>query len=75
MTGTSLTESPLDPADAVYTTVVPAGEPWLHPLDAGQTLRILDLEGNQAADTLFERSPCSVPIDNRPCGARRMRAS
>ena len=53
MTGTSLTESRLDPANAVYTTVVPAGEPWLYPLNAGQTLRILDLEGNQAADTLF----------------------
>jgi urea carboxylase-associated protein 1 len=53
MTGSTLTESQLDPADAVYTTVVPAGEPWLHPLNTGQTLRILDLEGNQAADTLF----------------------
>jgi urea carboxylase-associated protein 1 len=53
MTGTKLTESQLDPADAVYTAVVPAGEPWLHPLHAGQTLRILDLEGNQAVDTLF----------------------
>ena len=53
MTGTALTESQLDPADAVYTTVVPAGEPWLHPLKAGQPLRILDLEGNQAIDTLF----------------------
>jgi len=53
MTGTKLTESQLDPADAVYTAVVPAGEPWLHPLKTGQTLRILDLEGNQAVDTLF----------------------
>ena len=53
MTGTSLTESRHDPANAVYTTVEPAGEPWLNPLNAGQTLRILDLEGNQAADTLF----------------------
>jgi urea carboxylase-associated protein 1 len=53
MTGAKLTESQLDPADAVYTAVVPAGEPWLHPLKAGQSLRILDLEGNQAVDTLF----------------------
>jgi urea carboxylase-associated protein 1 len=53
MTGAKLTESQLDPADAVYTAVVPAGEPWLHPLKTGQTLRILDLEGNQAVDTLF----------------------
>jgi urea carboxylase-associated protein 1 len=45
--------SKLDPAHAVFTCDVPAGEPWLHALRAGQTLRILDLEGNQAVDTLF----------------------
>ena len=33
--------------------VVPAGECWLDTLPAGGTLRIVDLEGNQAADTLF----------------------
>ena len=48
-----LTISPLDPARAVYDQVVPSGEPWIHPLAAGQTLRIVDLEGNQAVDTLF----------------------
>jgi urea carboxylase-associated protein 1 len=48
-----LTESPRDPVDAVYDQVVPAGEPWLHELRRGQTLRILDLEGNQAVDTIF----------------------
>ena len=45
--------SPLDPARAVYDQVVPSGEPWMHPLAAGQTLRIVDLKGNQAVDTLF----------------------
>ncbi len=45
--------SALDPAAAIYTAVIPAGEPWLHPVRRGQTLRILDLEGNQAVDTLF----------------------
>jgi urea carboxylase-associated protein 1 len=45
--------SPLDPADAVVDVVVPAGEPWLHRLRSGQVLRIVDLEGNQAVDTLF----------------------
>jgi urea carboxylase-associated protein 1 len=45
--------STLDPAHAVHQCDVPAGEPWLYRLEAGQTLRILDLEGNQAADTLF----------------------
>ncbi len=47
------TESKLLPADAIYRQIVPAGEYWLHRIDAGQTFRILDLEGNQAADTLF----------------------
>ena len=30
-----------------------AGEPWLGAIKAGQTLRIVDLEGNQAVDVLF----------------------
>jgi len=38
--------STLDPAQAVHQCDVPAGEPWLYRLEAGQTLRILDLEGN-----------------------------
>jgi urea carboxylase-associated protein 1 len=46
-------ESPLDPATAQYRKVVPAGDYWIHAVRQGETLRILDLEGNQAADTLF----------------------
>jgi uncharacterized protein len=46
-------ESTLDPAKAIYREVIPAGDPWLHEVKRGQTLRIVDLEGNQAADTLF----------------------
>src|SRR6195952_3802590 len=38
---------------AVYSATIPAGEPWLKEVKAGQTLRLLDLEGNQAVDTLF----------------------
>lgn len=37
----------------VYRVVVPAGEPWLYELTTGQTLRIVDLHGNQAVDTMF----------------------
>lgn len=48
-----LKESTLNPEEAVYREVIPAGEFWLHRINKGQTLRILDLEGNQAADTLF----------------------
>jgi urea carboxylase-associated protein 1 len=38
---------------ASFRKIVPAGDYWMEPLKQGQTLRILDLEGNQAADTLF----------------------
>lgn len=48
-----LTTSPLLPEQALMRQTVPAGDYWLQELKAGQTLRILDLEGNQAADTLF----------------------
>jgi uncharacterized protein len=34
-------------------SVVPAGEPWMGVVWAGQSLRIVDMEGNQAVDTLF----------------------
>ena len=46
-------ESPLKADDASYRKVVDAGDYWMHVVKQGQTLRILDLEGNQAADTLF----------------------
>ena len=48
-----LVESPLDPALAVLDDIHPAGEPWMKTLKHGQTLRMVDLEGNQAVDTLF----------------------
>jgi urea carboxylase-associated protein 1 len=50
---TTTIESPLHPATAVYEALVPAGEPWVHEIRAGQYLRIVDVEGNQAADSLF----------------------
>ena len=40
---------------ATTTTHIPAGEPSLTELKAGQTLRILDLQGNQAVDRSEER--------------------
>jgi len=48
-----LKESDRDPATATYRKVVPAGDYWMHVVRAGEALRIVDLEGNQAADTLF----------------------
>ena len=49
----AIVESKLNLSDAVYDLTLPAGEPWLHEVQQGQVLRILDLEGNQAVDTLF----------------------
>jgi urea carboxylase-associated protein 1 len=49
----NLCESKLDPANAVFDHCLPAGEPWFHTILRGQTLRIIDLEGNQAVDTIF----------------------
>ena len=50
---TTTAASALAPADAVLDEVVAAGEPWMRRLARGQVLRIVDLEGNQAVDTLF----------------------
>lgn len=36
----------------IHDEVVPARAPWLHLVKRGQTLRIIDLEGNQAVDFL-----------------------
>jgi len=49
----TLIESTLQPEAAVFRHVIPAGEPYLFEVKAGQTVRLLDLEGNQAVDTLF----------------------
>lgn len=48
-----LVESQLNPALAVLDDIHPAGEPWMKTVKRGQTLRIVDLEGNQAVDTIF----------------------
>ena len=48
-----LTESPRHTETANLRTTVHAGDYWVYRLQEGQTLRITDLEGNQAADTLF----------------------
>jgi uncharacterized protein len=53
MSGMNIVESKLDAGGAAYRCVVPAGEPWIRELQKGQHFRIVDLGGNQAADTLF----------------------
>lgn len=46
-------ESQLKPETARFRETVAAGDYFLKTVKAGETFRILDLEGNQAADTLF----------------------
>jgi uncharacterized protein len=49
----NLQVSLLEPEAAVQSFIVEAGEPFFHEIRMGQYVRIVDLEGNQAVDTLF----------------------
>jgi uncharacterized protein len=49
----NLQVSPLHPQTALLSFVVEAGEPFVHEIRRGQIVRVVDLEGNQAVDTLF----------------------
>lgn len=51
-----IVESHRQAEQATYREVVEAGEYFMKVLRQGQTFRILDLEGNQAADTLFYKA-------------------
>jgi uncharacterized protein len=55
MTATAIRikESTLAPQHAVLDHTLPSGEPYLLSITKGQTLRIVDLEGNQAVDVIF----------------------
>lgn len=46
-------ESQLDKSNAILSNTVLAGDYYIKKINKGQVFRILDLEGNQAADTLF----------------------
>jgi len=43
----------LDPTQAIYDFTIPANRPWSGLVEKGQILRIVDLQGCQAVDTLF----------------------
>ncbi|WP_414058185.1 DUF1989 domain-containing protein, partial [Staphylococcus aureus] len=49
----SLIESTLQPENSTARHYVAAGDYFLGEIKQGQTFRIVDLEGNQAADVLF----------------------
>jgi uncharacterized protein len=67
----ALEESMLDPAKAVHREIIPAGEPWMGNVKRGQYFRIVDLEGNQAVDTLFYSS---ASLDERYSAQDTIRA-
>jgi urea carboxylase-associated protein 1 len=48
--------SALDPRLADVDVTLPSGQGWTRELDPGDVFRIVDLEGNQAVDTLFYNS-------------------
>ncbi|GFE90965.1 urea amidolyase associated protein UAAP2 [Steroidobacter agaridevorans] len=66
-----LKESSLVAATAVRREIIPAGEPWMGSLKKGQHFRIVDLEGNQAVDTLFYSS---ASLDERYSAQDTIRA-
>ena len=53
MTDFNLRGSALRPEQAIADFVVEAGDPFTHEIRKGHIVRIVDLEGNQSADTLF----------------------
>ena len=55
----------------LHDEIVPARAPWLHHVDAGQTLRIVDLEGNQAVDFLLYSGPTMPSVTARRTPSRR----
>lgn len=53
MPETVVQSSPRLPEDAIFSLLVEAGDSFVHEILQGQYVRIVDLEGNQAVDTLF----------------------
>ncbi|PXW86735.1 hypothetical protein C8R34_1137 [Nitrosomonas sp. Nm84] len=53
MSTQTMIASKLNPDLAVVDEICAAGEPWVGIVKQGQIFRIVDLEGNQAVDTLF----------------------
>jgi urea carboxylase-associated protein 1 len=72
MSERNLIESTLNPDAATRREVVGAGSAWLAEVKRGETLRIVDLEGNQAVDTLFY--DLRRPKEERYCALTTIRA-
>lgn len=48
-----MTTSPRTPAEAIFTVDIEAGDSLVREIKSGQFVRIVDIQGNQAVDTLF----------------------
>ena len=64
-------EIALDPAAAAVDVTLPAGQGWTQEIARGDVFRIVDLEGNQAVDTLFFNSR---DVDERYSATETIRA-
>jgi len=59
VTAEAIATAPTDPqlaglaGEVIYDQTVPSRHFWVHPVNKGETLRIVDLEGNQAVDLLI----------------------
>jgi uncharacterized protein len=53
MPETAIQFSPRLPEAAIFNATIDAGDSFVHEMRRGQFVRIVDLEGNQAVDTLF----------------------
>jgi uncharacterized protein len=71
MSSFRMTESARNPAAATVDVTLPAGQGWTHELAPGDVFRIVDLEGNQAVDTLFFNAR---DVDERYSATETMRA-
>ncbi len=49
----TLTTSTLNPQQSSYSATIAAGTGWMYTVKKGEILRITDLHGNQAVDTIF----------------------
>jgi uncharacterized protein len=66
-----MVESELDANAAAIDITLPAGQGWTWALGAGDVFRIVDLEGNQAVDTLFFNN---LDLDERYSATETVRA-
>lgn len=56
MSTLNFVESNLKEEDAVFSEIIEAGDGFMKRVEKGQTVRFVDVEGNQAVDTIFYKA-------------------